>query len=146
MPQGPLSVDVANNPTNARVALNTDNNGNLKVVTLSEGQIAHLNVTSAASLKLGSGQMDRLNNLNLTNLAALTTTQAAALTTTSLGVLYDASFPVGSLTTTQISTLGTTQLLGIAPQTVASLTYNTPFSKGLVFVPGVGQSATIVNS
>jgi hypothetical protein len=146
MPQGPLSVDIANNPANARVALKTDVYGNLLVATLDQEQVVHLNVTTATSLKLGSGQLDKLNNLNSTNLATLTTTQLNLLTTTSIGSLYDASFAVGALTTTQVATLATTQLLALAPQTVATLAYNAKFSNGLVFVPGVGQAATVVNS
>lgn len=144
MPQGPLSADVANNPTNARVALNVDGSGNLKTVASQPlsfgkanellvqegGSSSALNVTAAAVIKATAGKLAKI-------VVVVAPTTSGALTVNDVATVGGAatanevfSIPFGSLTAGQVITLDWPCATGIVVSAVGGGTpqYSVSFS------------------
>jgi len=160
MPQGPLSADVATNPQGTKVSLKTNTNGDL-LITTDPSSYSSTTLAVASLVKNVPGALISVNNLNMTNLAYLNTTQAAALTSTSIGAFYNVGTTqllaltttqtaaltptaVIALTTTQVAALASTQIVALVGQTIQNVKFDTPYTNGLVFVPGTGQIVDVI--
>ena len=101
--------------------LQTDNQG---VMLVAQGASSVESVSASSVIQSGAGRVGRVSVLTVSGVA---------------GTLYDAA----TLAAATVDAASSINQIAIIPATIGNIVIDMPFTNGLVFAPGAGQTATI---